>query len=299
MITRGSKYFYGAAAFGLVAAILYGIITSAAAHGGIVAVVTGAGGIVDSVLGPLTLGWKGGVGEHIGYGVLLGFAGVMGVLGGFHTAFRDGDAEAVAEVTGAAGAPAVSTPFGLSAWPVLTAFGAALVMVGLAVSSVLFVIGVIVLVIAGFEWTVRAWSERATGDPSLNKELRNRLLLPLEIPIGAVLGAALVVFSVSRILLAVSKVGSAIVIIVLAVAIFGTALLLASRPHLKRSVLIGVGLLFAAIVIGGGIAGGVAGSRTIEEHGGEGEKALAVVVHASASTVAAGDTAGEIEVTRG
>lgn len=298
MITRGSKFFYGAAAFGLVAALVYGIITSAAAHGGIVAVVTGAGGIVDSVLGPLTLGWKGGVGEHIGYGVLLGFAGVMAVLGGFHSAFRDGDAEAVAQVTGAVGAPPVSTPFGLSAWPVLTAFGATLVMVGLAVSSVLFVIGVVTLVVAGFEWTVRAWSERATGDPALNKELRNRLLFPLEIPIGAVLGAGLVIFSVSRILLAVSKVGSALVIIVLAVAVFATALVLASRPQLKRSVLIGVALLFGAIIIGGGIAGGVAGSRTIEEHGGEGEKAVAVV-HASAPTAATGDTAGEIEVTRG
>jgi len=58
MITRGSKFFYGAAAFGLIAAFFYGFITNAASDGGVISVVSGGGGIVDSVVGPLTLGWK-------------------------------------------------------------------------------------------------------------------------------------------------------------------------------------------------------------------------------------------------
>ncbi|MFM7069745.1 MAG: hypothetical protein ACKOYM_09840 [Actinomycetes bacterium] len=243
MITRGSKYFYGAAAFGLIAAILYGIVTAAASRGGIVAVVSGAGGIVDVIVGPITLGWKGGVGEHVGYSVLMGFAGLMAILGGFHTAFRDGDAEATAQVSNLTAAPPVSVPFGLSAWPILTAFFATMLVVGLAVSSALFVIGLIGFVVSGFEWTVRAWSERATVDPALNRELRNRFMLPVEVPVGTALGAGLVIFSVSRILLAVPKTAAAVLIIVLSVLVFVLALVLAQRPELKRSLLVTVAVV--------------------------------------------------------
>ena len=276
MITRGSKFFYGAAAFGLVAAFFYGFISNAAMHGGVVSVMTGGGGIVDSVVGPLTLGWKGGVGEHVGYAVLLGFAGLMAAIGGFHTAFRDGDAEATAQVSHVTSAPPVTVPFGLSPWPFITAVSATMVVVGLAMSSIVFGIGVIGLVVAGFEWTVRSWSERATGDPALNRELRNRFMLPLEVPVGAVLVGGIVIFSVSRILLALDKTGAAVVIILLAVVIFVTALVLASRPKIKRSVLVGVGVALAGVIIGGGIAGGVAGQHPTEENGKK-EGAVAVV----------------------
>ena len=305
MITRGSKYFYGAATFGFLAAVLYGIVTSAADQGGIILVMTGGGGIVDSVLGPITMGWKGGVGEHIGYSVLMGFAGIMAVLGGFHSAFRDGDAEAVAEVTHTVGSPAISTPFGLSYWPLMTAFSSVILLVGLAVSSALFFIGALGLIVCAFEWTVRSWSERATGDPELNREIRNKFMAPVEVPVGAVLGIGLIVFSVSRILLAVSKVGSSIVIIVLAIAMFVAALVLANRPHLKRSMLIGVGVLFGLIIIGGGIAGGVAGSRTIEEHSEKGEKAVAEIRQGDSEAVSlggdteSGQVTGDNEVERG
>ena len=283
MITRGSKYFYGAAAFGLVAAFFYGFISNAAAHGGVVSVISGGGGIVDSVVGPLTLGWKGGVGEHVGYAILVGFGVLMAALGGFHTAFRDGDAEATAQVSHTTSAPPVNTPFGLSAWPFLTAVSAVLVVVGLAMSSVVFGIGLIGLVVAGFEWTVRSWSERATGDPALNRELRNKFMLPLEVPIGAVLVGGIVIFSVSRILLALNKAGAAVVIILLAIVIFVTALILASRPKIKRSTLVGVGVALAVLVIGGGIAGGVAGAHKTEENGKK-EGAVAVVHAAPVQT---------------
>jgi hypothetical protein len=285
MITRGSKFFYGAAAFGLVAAFVYGFITNAADQGGIVSVMTGGGGIVDSVVGPLTLGWKGGVGEHLGYTVLLGFAGLMGAIGGFHTAFRDGDAEATAQVSHMTSAPPVSVPFGLSPWPFLTAVSVIMVMVGLAMSSVVFVIGVIGLIVAGFEWTVRSWSERATGDPALNRELRNRFMLPLEVPVGAVLVGGIVIFSVSRILLAINKTAAAYLIIVLATVVFVAAIVIANRPQLKRSILVGTGVVFAVLIIGGGIAGGIAGEHPLEEHEGEhkGKKeGAAAVVHTAA-----------------
>jgi hypothetical protein len=77
----------------------------------------------------------------------------------------------------------------------------------------------------------------------------------------------------SRILLAVSRLGAVFVIIGVAVGVFGVALLLASRPQLKRSILVGALLVFGVLLIAGGIAGGVAGPNDREEHHGAEEGA--------------------------
>ena len=76
MITRGSKFFYAAAVVGFVTAIVYGFLTGAAAHSGVIGVFQD-GDVVNSIVGPLTFGWKGWVGDHVGYSVLMGFAAVM------------------------------------------------------------------------------------------------------------------------------------------------------------------------------------------------------------------------------
>lgn len=283
MITRGSKYFYGAALVGYLTALVYGFVTGASAHGGVFEVMS-SGGIVDSIVGPISFGWKGWVGEQVGYSVLMGFAGSMLVLGGMCSAFRDGSAAAAAEIQGAtvdlstgeitgSADLRIATPFGLSFWPLLAAFSVGLVVVGAAVSTSLLVIGCIGLVVAAFEWTVRAWSERATGDPALNREIRNRFMLPVEIPIGAAIGIGILVFSVSRILLAVSQLGATFFIIIVASLVFVVAIVLANRPHLKRSVLVAVLLIGGLALIGGGIAGGIAGPRESEEGAGEGAAA--------------------------
>ncbi len=283
MITRGSKYFYGAALVGYLTALVYGFVTGASAHGGVFEVMS-SGGIVDSIVGPISFGWKGWVGEQVGYSVLMGFAGSMLVLGGMCSAFRDGSAAAAAEIQGAtvdlstgeitgSADLRIATPFGLSFWPLLAAFSVGLVVVGAAVSTSLLVIGCIGVVVAAFEWTVRAWSERATGDPALNREIRNRFMLPVEIPIGAAIGIGILVFSVSRILLAVSQLGATFFIIIVASLVFVVAIVLANRPHLKRSVLVAVLLIGGLALIGGGIAGGIAGPRESEEGAGEGAAA--------------------------
>jgi len=273
MITRGSKFFYGAAALSLFTGLVYGFITGAAAHGGVLEVFSN-GGLVNSILGPLSFGWKGWVGDQIGYSVFMGFAAIMAVFGGFQSAFRDGDAEALVQLQG----PGVTAetadlrvvqPQGLSYWPLVMAFSVGAIIVGLAVSSIVFVIGCLGLGIAGIEWTVRAWSERASDDAAANVEQRNKFMHPIEVPVGATIAAAAVVFLMSRILLAVSKVGAVFVIIGVAVAVFGVAVLLASRPQLKRSVLVGALLVFGVLLIGGGIIGGIAGPAEREHHGEE------------------------------
>lgn len=298
MITRGSKFFYGAAAVAFLTALVYGFVTGASANGGVLNVFSD-GNLVNSIIGPISFGWKGWVGDQVGYSILMGFAGVMVVMGGMTSIFRDGSPEALAElqgatvekgeITGARVDLRVATPQGLSFWPVLAAFSVGAAIVGLAVSSVLFVIGCIGLVVAGVEWTVKAWSERATGDPERNQAIRDHLMHPLEIPVGATLGIGLVIFSMSRILLAVSKVGAVFVIIILATVIFVVAIVLANRPHLKRSMMVGALLLFGVLIIGGGIVGGVAGPREAEHHDDE-EHSLEVgpTAHTGTGGTAAG-----------
>jgi hypothetical protein len=276
MITRGSKFFYGAAVTAFLSALLYGFVTGASDHGGVRSVFSD-GDVVNSIVGPLTFGWKGWVGDHVGYTILMGFAAVMAALGGFHTAFRDGNAEATAQVQHTAGAPAVLVPTGLSYWPLVTAFAAGITIVGLAVDPMFFVVGLVLLAIAAFSWTVRAWAERATGDEGTNRELRHTLMDPLEIPVLAVVVAAIVVLSISRLLLAIPASAAVYVIIVLAIVIFAGTFLLASRPHLKRSLVLGVILIGGLLLIGAGIAGGVAGeAHTGEEGLGSGRAPLVV-----------------------
>ncbi len=50
MITRGSKFFYAAAVVGFVAAIVYGFLSGAAAHSGVLGVFSD-GDVVNSIVG--------------------------------------------------------------------------------------------------------------------------------------------------------------------------------------------------------------------------------------------------------
>lgn len=273
MITRGSKFFFAGAIVAFLAALFYGFLTGASDQSGPIDVFSD-GNIVNSIVGPLTFGWKGWVGDHVGYTILMGFAAVMAGLGGFATAFRDGSVEAVAQITPSGDAGPVNVPVGLSYWPVLAAFSAVIMVVGLAVNSAFFVVGVVLAVVAGFSWTVRTWAERATVDRASNVELRHTLLDPLEIPILAVVATAVIALCISQILLAIPVAAATYVIIVLAVVVFVAALVLANRPQLKRSVLVGVLVLGGLLLILGGIVGGIVGSpehseggATSEEHG--------------------------------
>lgn len=294
MITRGSKFFYGAAAVGFVTALVYGFITGASAHGGVVAVFQD-GAVVNSIIGPLSFGWKGWVGDQLGYATLMGFAGVMAVLGGFQTAFRDGGAETIIPLQGEnvsveTADLRVVTPQGLSYWPIAGALSAALVVIGLAMSKATFIVGVVLMAVVAIQWVVRAWSERLTSDPVQNEALRTKLMGPINIPIAGVIVIGLVMFLVSRILLALPGTASVFFIIIAASAIFGIAVLLGSRPDLKRSVTITVLIVGAILLIAGGIAAGMAGRYDGGEHSG-GEEGAAI--HLSDQGTAA--TGGSID----
>lgn len=252
MITTGSKWFFGLGFVSLVLAAAYGWTT-------------GGNG-----LGPVTVGYKGGVGDHFGYGILLSAAVVSLFLGFVATAARDADADAVAQVAGTETVPHV-LPAGASYWPPVAAFGAALVIIGLVAQAVLVVFGLIVIGIALVEWAVQTWADRATGDPETNRRIRNRLMNPIEYPAAGVLILGGLAIGFASLFLALSAEAAVWVALAAAVVIVGAGFLIASRPRISSNVVVGLLVVGALVVIGIGVAGGVAGTREFHEHEGEHE----------------------------
>ena len=248
MITTSSKFLYALAAVLLASAVVYGYAT-------------GGGGV-----GPLSVGYKGAVGDHVGYAILL-LAGVASLfLAATTTAFRDADPEVTAGMLGTDTPVAVGAP-ATSYWPVLGAFGAALTVVGVVLNNVFFVAGLIVLGAVAIEWTIQAWSERATGDPAVNREIRNRIMLPLEVPIAGALAIGVVVLGYSRVFLAVSKLGAVWVALAAAALIFIVGTVLSTRPKIRTDLVAALLVVGALATIGLGIFGAVAGEREFEHHG--------------------------------
>ena len=138
-------------------------------------------------------------------------------------------------------------------------------MLGLVVGSPLFVIGLVGLAIVTVEWAVQAWSDRATGDPEVNRAIRNRMMYPVEIPAIAVLGIGVFVLSISRLLLALPEGGAYVVFGVVPAVVLGVGWLIAVRPKVSRSLVAALLLVGGLAVLAGGVVGAVHGEREFEE----------------------------------
>lgn len=253
MITAGSKYLYGSAVLALLGAFLLALATSGHSIG------------MSSLTGAVSFGYKGGVGAHFGYTLLVAYAGLALFLGGVLSVVRDADPEVGAALLGLDEPAPVMPPRGVSYWPIVAAFGAALTMVGLIFDSALFALGLVLVGIAAIEWTIGTWADQATGDHATNRHLRSRLLGPIEVPLAAILGIAVFVFALSRVLLAFPKVPGAVIFGVVPAVAFLVAILLNSKPQWTRGLITVVVVVGALVVLGGGIFGLVRGSEHIEK----------------------------------
>jgi hypothetical protein len=254
VFTTGSKYFFGLALAALIAAAFYGGASA------------GHEVNLDTILGVLTLGYKGRVGDHVGYSALVGVFVASLFIGCVSVAFRDAEAEAVAEVVGSETPPPATAPQGASYWPIVAAFGVGSVVIGLVVGSPLVVLGLGVLAAVAFEWAVRNWADRASADPALNRSIRNRVMYPIEVPVLSALGIAVFVLAVSRVLLAVPKFGAYLLFGLVPALILGVAWLLSTRPRLNPNVLAALLLAGGLAVLAGGVVGAAVGPRDVEPH---------------------------------
>jgi hypothetical protein len=224
MFTFGSKFFFGLAAVAAVAGGIYWVNTNL---------------------------------EFFGTIVLLSLAAVAAFLGAITIAFRDAeiDAPAVEALSGADAEGLTRGPrVSPSVWPIVGAFGAGLVVIGLVYDRRWFIAGLIVIAATIIEWMVQAWADRASDDPAYNATLRGRILHPLEFPILGALGVGLVIFGFSRLMLAIPKSAAIGAFIGLGALVLVIAALLSAPRRLSGAVaavvlvLGGVGILTAGVV---------------------------------------------------
>jgi hypothetical protein len=251
MLTTGFKLFFGFFLAAVTAAVLFGY-TSGGSH-----------------LGPLTAGYKGAVGNQVGYTILLGAGAMAGVLAVITTLFRDADAVSQAQLLGVGvDALPAQRPVGASYWPMASALAAGAIVVGLVLSSAVFVAGLILLGIVVFEWMIQTWADRASGDAAANRAIRNRIMAPVEVPVLAFAAVAILILGLSRVFLAVSEDAAVYVAIGVMVVIMAGAVALAMRPKITRNMAAAALLVFGLGVIGGGIVSAAVGEREIhhEDH---------------------------------
>lgn len=251
MLTWGAKYFFGVAVFAWLGAIIHGLVTG------------------GSIVGVISMGYKGGVGEHFGYTMLVAVGFCSIILGIIAIVARDGNAEDMSVLAGTDRTIQLRPATGGSLWPALAAFGVGCLAVGFSVTRWFVYLGAAVLAVVLLQWAVQAWAERSTGDAETNVAVYDRLVGPLEVPLLAMLIIAAVVVAVSRILLAVSEAGAVVVGVVVAVFIFGGAVLMA-KGKLPRQITTAIIAVGALGILVGGVVGAIAGERDFH-HGEETE----------------------------
>jgi plastocyanin len=102
----------------------------------------------------------------------------------------------------------------------------------------------------------------------MNNDFRQRVFLPIILPVGAVAGFFGFAFMLSRVLLAVDEFASTFIALGLAAYILAIAAIVSSRPRItSRALAVGVSLGLVAVVVSGVLAAG-AGMRELE-HAGE------------------------------
>jgi hypothetical protein len=213
----------------------------------------------------MLFGLLGGVGELTGYTVLVTTSAVLAGLGTTTSILRDADAEQQAAVAGLDRAPVVAPARG-SYLPAIGAVCFVLVLVGLVASPWLFLAGVLGAAAVTVEWMVTAWADRATGDPDTNVRIRNQLMRPFEVPIGAVLAVLVLVVSFSRVFLTLEARTTAILALVLGAIVLGVGFFIAYRPNVSKDAIAGIVVVGALVAIGAGIAAAAAGPRDFEHH---------------------------------
>ncbi len=152
-------------------------------------------------------------------------------------------------------------PTGPNYWPLIGGFGVAVAVIGLALDAAIFLVGLIVILAAAFEWTMSAWADRATGDPVANQELRDRIMKPIEVPVLSALGVAVVILAMSRIFLAVSKEWAVWVALIVSSVVLVVAVLMALVDKVNKNVVAGAVSVGAIAMLAGGVVSASVGER--------------------------------------
>jgi plastocyanin len=153
-----------------------------------------------------------------------------------------------------------------SVWPVVAAAGIVLLGVGAALGRSVVTMAMIVSVVAALGWFAQVWREHPSWTREMSERINDRFIMPIALPITIVTFAGIGVFSLSRVLLAVSKNAAPFIAGVLAFIVLGVFYFLSTRPRLGRGAVVALVLASSSLVVGSGIAGALKGERKFGEH---------------------------------
>ncbi len=225
MFSLGSKTFFGFSLFTFAAAFLYGVATSDLA------------GIT-----------------------LLGSASVASAFLGIAAVAATGAGDRLSALVGHDDPLANRAPRP-SVAPLLLAVAGGTVALGAALGVVAYVSAALVAVAAGIVWFIGSWREHANYVPDTTSRVSDRFGLPLGLPVAVLVLIAIIVISMSRILLAASKNGATVIAIVLAIVILTGGIAAAVRPKIDRRLAAALGVVAVLAVGAMGIVGIALGER--------------------------------------
>ena len=154
-----------------------------------------------------------------------------------------------------------------SLWPLLVALGATTLTLGLVTTRAFFIVGLAAMIAGALEWMVQGWSERASSELAYNAAARNLMADPLEMPVAAAGGAAVIVYAFSRVMLGLpSKSATVAAFAVLAAIVLAVGAFVGMKRGLTRSAMTGAFSVAALAMVAAGAVYGLNGEREIEEH---------------------------------
>lgn len=223
MFTTGSKHFLGITGLAAVAAVLYMFLVNP---------------------------------SDLGSVALMALVSASGLVAGLVLFTRDANVE-----TADAAHAAKARPEGAGPWPMVVALGVALMLLGIVTVQPVVVIGAAVALLGLAEWMVVDWADKASADGAFNRFIRARALQAIELPIFAAVGAGVIAFSFSRIMLAMSKSGGAVMFIVISSAILVAGFLVAFKPGFRGKVATVLSALSLVALVAAGVVSATSGER--------------------------------------
>lgn len=169
--TTGMKLWFGMSAGAYAAAVLYGW-TSGGVDWGLFP--GHLGDLWFQALGAVTLGYKGAVGDHVGYGLLLAFSACSFVLGVLMVITHDGEGNTLEQAPLDAGPEELGDAAPLpgpipvrlprsSPWPLTGAVAVTLVAVSSVLDRFVVLAGLGLLAIVAVGWLEAAHADRVAG----------------------------------------------------------------------------------------------------------------------------------------
>ena len=161
--------------------------------------------------------------------------------------------------------PAGARPALPSPWPLVGAIALGVLALAAATEAVVVITAVLLLVVAGFGWFFQSWAEHPSYTARYGARLKQRLLLPVGLPLAVFALVAIIAISLSRIFLALPEQGTRVVALVIAIVILGSAFAVAASQRMARTALALLCSFAFLAVVGAGAAGLAHGERKFEK----------------------------------